>query len=348
MLETSEREGELREEYQWAIDIIRDHFSRGLQHLTDPVLLQRRVREVQGREDPVYAALLAGMDDVALSTTFVSYWTIAQTLATQSRFWLEDAVADILIHRARQEGRADVQIYSLPMLSNGWFEGRLTVQELGEKRREELTSRRAWRVPIQRSALDAIDRIVGQQERERVEQRDRWVSRSWDSWQNKEALARDRSHLHVVAEALKGPPPDSVTLQCNLLVIEPDQLDRRPHAWGFRLINPKTIASHATRKQERVNLLRLYAFLVQEKLFRHPRQIRVCVAELVPRFSGFESLDHYPDYFSATTYWSSDRFWRFIGVPFDAVSLAIRDAGQKFREQLIQALRSLLPNTPGH
>lgn len=83
---------------------------------------------------------------------------------------------------------------------------------------------------------------------------------------------------------------------------------------------------------------------MQEKILRDPAQIRVCVAELVPRVTEYDSLDHYPDYFSAATYWSSDRFWRFVGVPFEAVSFAIMDAGQEFREQLITGLRSLLPN----
>lgn len=239
MSESSERGAELRAEHQWAIDIIRGHFSRGLQRLTDPVLLQRRIQEVSSRDDPIYSALLAGMDDLALSTTFVTYWNIAQTLATQSRFWLEDAVADILIATARREDRGDLRIYSMPMLSGGWFEGGLTVQELGEQKREELTSRRAWRVPVERSALDEIDRIVGQQERERVERHNRRGSRSWDRGDNREAIARDRLQLRAVSDALKGPPPDPVTLQCNLLIIEPDRLDRRPACVGLSTGQPE-------------------------------------------------------------------------------------------------------------
>jgi len=75
-----------------------------------------------------------------------------------------------------------------------------------------------------------------------------------------------------------------------------------------------------------VNLLRLYAYLVQEKLLRKPTAIRVCVAELLPRMgSDFDRYDYYPDYFSPHTYWNSNQLWQFIGVPFGVVSQAIQN-----------------------
>ena len=143
---------------------------------------------------------------------------------------------------------------------------------------------------------------------------------------------------------MKGADASEVPLQCNLLVVEPDRLDKKPHALALRFVNPKTIASHAQRKQERVNLLRLYAYLVQEKVFREPPTIRVTVAELLSReTSGFEEYDYYPDYFSSETYWSSDKLWDFIGVPFDVVTEAIQGVAKEFRERLIHGLRELLP-----
>ena len=120
-------------------------------------------------------------------------------------------------------------------------------------------------------------------------------------------------------------------------------MDAQPHAWAVRFINPKTISSHAARKQERVNLLRLYAFLVQEKILRDPKQIEVCVAELLPRYSGFEDRDRYPDYFSSETYWTTCRFWDFVGVPFEVVTCAIQDVAKEFRDRLRSGLRGLLP-----
>jgi hypothetical protein len=134
-----------------------------------------------------------------------------------------------------------------------------------------------------------------------------------------------------------------VTLQCNLGGIEPDKKDGEPHAWAIRLVNPKAISSHSIRKQERVNLLRLYGFLVQEKILRSPEHIKVCVAEYVPRRNEYTYYDRYPDYFSAETYFPSDRLWKFIGVPFQAVSLALQEAAGHFHEQLTKGLRKLLP-----
>jgi hypothetical protein len=84
---------------------------------------------------------------------------------------------------------------------------------------------------------------------------------------------------------------------------------------------------------------------VQEKVFRQPTAIHVCVAELVPRSAGsFEMYDHYPDYFSKHTYWTSDKLWKFIGVPFEIVSTAIASVATKFQDQLKGGLRDLLPD----
>jgi hypothetical protein len=72
----------LAEEYRWAIDIIRDEFEIGLGQICDERFLNERYKEFQRKDDPVYVKLLEGMNDQALSKTLVSYWTIAQTLAT--------------------------------------------------------------------------------------------------------------------------------------------------------------------------------------------------------------------------------------------------------------------------
>src|SRR5580700_2881970 len=89
-------------EFAWAVEIIRKHFSTGLAQICDARFLDRRYKRFVMKNDPIYAELLRGMDNEALAKTFVSYWTIAHTLATQSRFWLEDAVTDILLHQVRK------------------------------------------------------------------------------------------------------------------------------------------------------------------------------------------------------------------------------------------------------
>jgi hypothetical protein len=47
--------------------------------------------------------------------------------------------------------------------------------------------------------------------------------------------------------------------------------------------------------------------------------------------------------FWATCYWSSDRLWGFIGVPFEVVTVAIQRVAKEFRKSLIDGLRDLLP-----
>lgn len=332
------------DDHPWAVEIIRRHFADGLERICDPAFLAERYREFQRRQDPVYTGLVSGMKDEPLARTFVSYWTIAHTMATQSRFWLEHAVTEILVQQVREKQRDLWGVYSQAMLSSGMLSRRVSVADLGEDFLEQMPPTKAWRVPIQQSALREIDVLVGEQERERrQEKRKPFTPRDWDDEKNEHAMDRDREHLKKVAAGLKGPPAQDATLQCNLLVVEPDRLDRRPHAWAFRFVNPKTIASHATRKQERVNMLRLYAYLVQEKILRDPSSLRVGVAALVPRKVDSAHQDHYPDYFSTETYWSTERLWHFIGVPFQAVTSAIDEVAGEFRDRLKEGLRGLLP-----
>lgn len=332
-----------------ALAIVQEEFSKGLAELCDPRFLAKRYSEFLGRDDPIYVELLQGMQDEPLSKTFVSYWTIAQTLATKSRFWLEDAVAEIITSQVKHFGRHATHVYSQKMLGHGYSERNVALADLGENYKEHLTDRRPWRPPMKENALKEVDVLVGEQERERVDieqRRKPFQRRTWDEAQNGKSTAKDVEQLKRVAAAVGGQAISDVAIQCNLLVIEPERRDGKPHIFAFRFINPKTISSHAQRKQERVNLLRLYAYLVQEKLFREPGAIQVCVAELLPRLgSDFDQYDYYPDYFSPHTYWNSEQLWKFIGVPFDVVSEAIRNVAQDFREQLKDGLRFLLPGS---
>ncbi len=337
---------ELRKEHGWAIDIVRKHFLSGLGKICDSEFLNNRYSDFEEKHDPIYFDLLKGMQDEPLARTFVSYWTIAQTLAVESRFWLENAIAEIIMRQVWARTRSALHVYSQPMLVQGYLEQRKPVAEIGEEELEHLTGRTPWEVLIQKQALRRADLIVGQQERERVRRADQKTIRQWDD-DKSPYIARDLRHLKQVAESLTGPPAQKVTLQCNLLVVEPDRLDGKVHAWAFRFVNPKTIASHPTRKQERLNVLRLYAYLVQEKIMRDPECIHVGVAALLPRQGHFECRDRYPDYFSTTTYWSTDRLWKFIGVPFEVVSLAVQEVAKEFRNNLIDGLRGLLPKAEG-
>src|SRR5687768_12742976 len=140
-------------DFSWAIEIVQKHFSSGLAEICDEDFLNARYQQFKIRDDPIYAELLRGMQNEDLSKTFVSYWTIAHTLATQSRFWLEDAVADIILHQVRERKREALHVYSAKMLGAGYFASRKTVAELGEDELEHLTARSPWRVPMKLSVL---------------------------------------------------------------------------------------------------------------------------------------------------------------------------------------------------
>ena len=96
-------------------------FSRGLEEICADDFLKARYREFELKHDPIYAELLGGLEDRPLAETFVSYWMIAQTLATRSRFWLEFSIAEMLIHQAKETGNFGRCVYSQAMLSTGWL-----------------------------------------------------------------------------------------------------------------------------------------------------------------------------------------------------------------------------------
>jgi hypothetical protein len=342
------RIADARRAYPWAVEIVRKRFSAGLESICDPRFLSRRYEQFLAKNDPIYVDLLQGMEDERLSRTFVSYWTIAHTLATQSRFWLEDSVAEIILYQVNElETREATHVFSQSMLSDGYLKRmeEKRVSEIGEYECEHLSDRTPWRPTIKTSALETVDLLVGQQEREPVEERKPFEARGMDDAKNKQAVSRDMECLDKIAVSFRGEGVSEITLQCNLLVIEPDKLDGQPHAWAFRFVNPRTLSAHPSRRQERANILRLHALLVQEKILRDPRSIRVAAAELLPRHTGGAGFkDRYPTYFSSLTYWSTERVWEFIGVPFEVVSAAILDVAKEFRERLKASLRALLPD----
>ncbi len=331
-----------------AAEIVHQYFSSGLNEICDERFLSKRYKEFERRDDPIYATLMDGMGDKELARTFISYWTIGQTLSVKSRFWLEDAIYEIIRKQVTKFGKSITHAYTQKMLSNGYLLKEKLIADIGEQDIEHL-QKKTWEVSMKRNALREADLIVGEQEREVVDRTTKgkpFERRVWSQAENVDAKRRDVEFLNRMNESIKGQEVENQKLQCSLLVVEPDKSDQRPHITAFRFINPKTFSSHDKRKQERVNLLRLYAYICQEKPFRDPHSVKVYVTELLPRDTGdFDGSDHYPDYFSKETYLSSEEFWNRVGVPFSVVKGAISEVAQEFREKLITGLRKLLPTT---
>jgi hypothetical protein len=329
-----------------AAEIVRVHFSRGLEALCNERFLAKRYSEFKKKNDPIYATLMDGMGDEQLAKTFVSYWTIGQTLSVKSRFWLEDAIFDIIRARTTAFGQQVTHVYNQKMLGNQFLLKPEAIADIGEERLQNL-QKKTWEVLLKRNALREADIIVGEQERgvfERADVGNPFLRRVWMA-DKPEDRAIDREALSRVEKAIAGEQTDRQKLLCSLLVVEPDKHDNRPHVTAYRFINPKTFASHDVRKQERVNLLRLHAYLCQEKPFRDPASIKIYVTEIVPRDTGgFDAYDHYPDYFTSETYLSSDEFWKRMGVPFSKIQTVISEVAREFRNKLIKGLRKLLPD----
>lgn len=332
-------EGAARASHPWAVSIVAKRFTDGLSHIFDRTFVGSRFQEFVNRSDPVYVTLLEGMNDLGVAQAVVGNWMMAHTLATQTRFWLEDAIVDLLVERSNQTEEPRPDVYSLHMLADGWYAAGRSLWDVGERWREEVHGRGAWRPPIQERALDEIERIVGEEERK---------FESLPPLQRRPALGEapitpddDKRSLARAAGALGG-TARPIVVRCNLLVIEPERHDREPHTWAIRYINPTTFSQAATIKAERVNLLRLRAYLAQEKPFRAPGKIRVAIADLLPRRHADEASGRVSAHFSPLTRWSGTRLWEFLDVPFAAVTAGIRDAGGTMQKQLSEELRRLL------
>src|SRR5688572_420428 len=100
------------------------------------------------------------------------------------------------------------------------------------------------------SALRKVDVLVGDQERVKPPKRKPFQVRQWTDLENSTAKDMDRRLLDEVVGANDDGDLADVTLQCNLLVVDPNKVRDTPSVHGFRFVNPKTLANHATRKQE--------------------------------------------------------------------------------------------------
>ena len=331
-------ETESRESHPWAVQIARERFCKGLDQVFDGVFVESRFRKFVRKADPIYVTLLQGMGDENAARMLVGNWMIAHTLATQARFWMEDVVVDILFRRSSLSPELRPEIYDLRMLADGWFATGRSLWDVGENWREEVHGRGAWRPAIQEGALEEIERIVGEEER-------RFETFSPDERRWRPDLAAiseevDRETLNRVARSLRG-SARPISVRCNLLFLEPETSADETAIWAIRYINPTTFGQLANVKGERVNLLRLRAYLAQEKPLRAPSKSRVLIADLLPRTTREESSGLVTSHFSPYTRWRSEDLWEFLGVPFAAVTAGIRDAGTEMRSRLVERLRSV-------
>lgn len=323
------------ETHPWAAEVVERHFVNGIERLLEPSFVEKRYVEFSRKADPVYYTLLGGLEP-SLSQAFVTNWTLAHTLATVSRTWLEDIVVDLLQAKAERSDLPPPEIYSLKMLANGWYDSRRSIWNVGENWRAELTGRAAWRARIPQHALNEADAIVSEEERFY----DR-LSKSEESSLPKWFARSDDSEAKVRCAAATGGPMTYVEMKCNLLILEPEFRDRKPHAWAVRFINPTLMNRRSTVRDERVNLLRLYAWLVDQKPFRTPMQISVVAADLLPRVQAVEhgaSRVH----FAQDTRWNAEQLWDGLGIPFAAVTAGVRRASIALNSRLTATLRTVM------
>jgi hypothetical protein len=345
------------EEYQWAIDIVRTIFTRGLIEICEPDFVAKRYSKFLDEQDPLLFPIMMGLDERSdgdhspdhfmfqefqrrrLSDTFISYSKLSDTLATRCRFWLEDAIYEILLRRPEQFGPNVTHLLTGRMLAEYLPESNRMVADLGVDQVQHIRGKKSWEVELDEDALDTVDERMSIYDKQYVNKPlDKLSSDNIDRFVS-EVEQSDLRDLHIIAESFKGRATKRSTIACDLLVIAPDRLDGRAHAQAFRFINTKTFRRPGDRRKARQNLLYLYAFLVQQKVERLANSLKVYVAEIAPRRANHRYTIGFP-YFTSHTYLDAEQLWDYIGVPFHVVEWTLRDIGQRF---LSDRLRELLP-----
>lgn len=332
-------------DYEWATETIERQFSGGIEALFSQKRLSKAYKQFQRHRDPIYHAMLQGMNDEPLAQTFVSYWKLGQSLATRSRFWLERALEEVLIQQALRRDACDIEIYNKAMLRNGLLSEHKPIAEMGHQGYLEYQAPQGiWEVQIKTSVLNKVDELVAEQER--VAQLPKQPHHRIRAQSEAAAMTSnlDRDAIYALRKVKTDKAVSSIPIRCNLIIYDPNKVGGTPMVNAIRFINPRVLDKHTERKEERINLLRLYAYLIQEFNDIDPRAIRVRVAELLPRYSHFDNLDHYPQYFSDRTYWTAIETWGFIGVPLPVIKHAIKTAATQLRTHLTQQLRAVLPS----
>lgn len=327
--------------YNWAIDIVQRIFAKELERYCSPEFVHERYSKFARERDPILYPLVTGMDDKPLEEVYVSFYSIYQTIATQTRFWLEASIAEILLHQVRAFGRSVTHLFTQNMLSDcGGFDRAKTVADIGEYELEHVAGKKEWLVDLKEVSIETAENLVSKYDRKY----DRGAVRQDETKRpqlERELVGVDREEMLAMIHSVKGKGTASHKLYCDLLVVEPDQLDSQVSVRAFRFVNPKTFGKRSDRKEERLNLLRLLGYLVQEEILRAPETIEIQIAEIVPRPSpSSKGILGFP-YFSSSSYWMADRFWGdYVGVPFNVIEWVIRDIGQRV---LAERLRGLLP-----
>ena len=154
------------QEYRWAIDIVQRIFAKELEQYCSPEFVHERYSKFVRERDPIRYPLVTGMDDEPLEQVYVSFYSIYQTIATQTRFWLEASIAEILVHQVRAFGRPATHLFTQNMLSdcNG-FDRSKTIADIGEYELEHVTGKKEWVVDLKEVAIETAKDLVSTYDR---------------------------------------------------------------------------------------------------------------------------------------------------------------------------------------
>ena len=327
------------QKYDWAVDIVRRRFTEDLVRFSSDEFVQERYAEFLKERDPILHPLVMGMHDKALQQAYVSFYSIFQTVATQTRFWLEAAICDILIHQVRTFGRSVTQLFTQNMLAEGGIDRRTTVADIGEAQLEHVSGKKQWLVNSKEESYRTAEKLVSEYDRKY----DRGaVNLRKDELYRLEPdlIELDHQQMGRMKHSVRGTTIVPHKLDCDLLVVGQDNKQHDVSVRAFRFVNPKTFTKREKRKEERINQLRLMGYLVQEMIGTAPDAIEVQIAEIVPRQPRLNGPLGFP-YFTKCSYWLGNRFWtEYIQVPFGVIEWTIEDVGQRI---LSDQLRKLLP-----
>jgi len=321
--------------HKWAYDLLVEGFEKRIQEYLTEDRIRRKIREQAKGGDELYAAMLDTASGRKHFISMMTYWSIGQGLAVALRGWIEELIAELVVHPKRKSafGQPIDCAYTLRDLKRYAYTVETDAVATAGETETEHSQNRTWDVRMRSSLVeqaDVIARNLVQRHRSRRSDVEIGKVCEMDRWFQPDVQQRE---LFQRAVDVHSDESVSQRLICNLLVLEkpPGKI------YAFRFASPRLSAERDLSDEKR-NLLLLYGWLRQEK----PLRLKTDAVEV--KWAHLFSRPVSPTqewYFHSNEIMLSDEFWQFIGVPYDIVCLALQTAGESLSKHTGNLLKRM-------
>jgi len=338
--------------HSWAKDLLVEKFRSNIERYLTARNVIKRVRHKARLGDDLYEAMLSTVDRHQY-LSMMTLWSVGQGISVRVRHWVEEAVKDLIVYQKEKFGREIDRVYTFSDLRRGRFLAETDMVALAGEEQTEHSHRRNWYVPVRTSIVRVAERLSEEVDRCYERRGGGWQAtlkeiqnRVWERLPDSidgsledfpiETTAFQEAWLREVALSPGWEAVSRQKITCNLLILEKPPGKVR----AFRFASPRLSSLRALRDEKR-NLLLLYGWLRQEKLFRvYQNSVRVYWTELMHR-----PISPNQEFFFGKQVFGSAQFWEYLKVPYDVLLESLAIAGQALKEQIRDAVQEATPES---